>query len=307
MDYRILVEDLHDLGLSGQTREGWTAERLGRNPVWRLTKGERTIYAKQAYGQRHYSRELYGLKLGARLAEAHPWITAAEFLYGDSEKHIIVTGAISGSGLGAIMRSAFRIDRNPFHRAGPIAAFKEGLDLALNWLRAFHSLPFESESFLFDHTAGNVRDRLVTKLERAITAGYLSIDSGTIRRLQSISIPRPTAPPTLISGDASIGNFIWDGMRIGRIDFEDIGFGSPAREFAEVRADLTAVKPKPWYWSTQEPATLLPPPESGIEALLNRLEWQLDRHWPDDGGPQTRRMRELAGDITVDLQTLIDQ
>jgi aminoglycoside phosphotransferase len=274
----------------------WAVLRVGRNPVWRIQSRGATFFVKIMKGPRYYQRERHGLEVSQRLARQHDWINAPELVYTNEALGALITSALPGVGVGRLLRSAFRMDRNPFRRTAPIEQLLRALSHVLQWLAALHRMPVNCRNLLFDHSSTHTRDRVLGKLNRAVEHGVLELNDRVLQRFRELQVS-PSQPEHLIIGDATLGNFLWDGQRIGRVDFEDFGFGAPARDYSEIRQGLEAVAQKRWYWSADPAMTMLPSTSGHVEEALYRLEWAVDRHWPGARTKPTRRMRALERDI----------
>lgn len=281
----------------------WLVLRVGRNPVWRIQSRTGTFFVKIMRSPRYYQRERHGLEISQRLARQHDWINAPELIYTSEPEGALITSALPGVGVGRLLRSAFRVDRNPVRRTAPIEELARALSHVLRWLAALHREPVTCRELLFDHSCAHTRDRVLGKLERAVEHGVLELNDGVLHRFRELDVSA-SRPEHLICGDATLGNFLWDGQRIGRVDFEDFGFGAPARDYSEIRQGLEAVGRKPWYWNAERAMAMLPATSGQIEDTLYRLEWALDRHWPGERTKPTRRMRALERNIQHMLDTI---
>jgi thiamine kinase-like enzyme len=65
----------------------------------------------------------------------------------------------------------------------------------------------------------------------------------------AIQLCKPIAeiPRKLVFGDVALGNFFFDGDRIGRIDFEDMGMGPPFLDTLLVRYHLELINSRLLY------------------------------------------------------------
>lgn len=292
--YRELAELTKTRNGAGHLDGGWWGDPIGRNNVWRLRSSDQTIYVKWTNHREHFDREVLGLQAAHELAEEHSWVAAAESLYVNPDMGVVVTSGLRGAKLSTHMRNAYRVDRNPLRRTRSLEMFRGGLQAAIDWLGLFHDCSVLAEPFLYDHTVRGSWRRLIWKLERT-TDRPCAPDRDLVLQFIESEPPNHMGRTSLVCGDAGIGNFLWDGEHIGRIDFEDLGFGLPARDFVEVREDLAAVIRKPWYWSTQRAIDSVPLPGEEPEHLVYALEWAVDRHWPevltDRWTPSARRLK----------------
>lgn len=277
--------------------EGMSVLRVGRNRVWRVETPVRTVFVKIMDTDPYHRRELHGLQLSQRLADQHDWIVAPQLLHSEAEQRALVTSSLPGTSVGRLLQLAFRADRNPLRRTGPVDRFHTALSHVLRWLEHLHGTDSIDPSVLFDHTTLHMRERILSKLRRAVDSGLLDCEDEVLKQFEDIEVPSPETEAHVICGDATLGNFFWDGERVGRIDFEDLGFGAPARDYSEIRQGLEYIAGKPWYRSTRRALELLPASGGGVQDTLYRLEWALDRHWPGGRTRQTRRMRQLRRSI----------
>jgi aminoglycoside phosphotransferase len=301
-DYDDLARYLLDTDPAKASFGDWAVARVGRNPVWRIESRREILFVKIMKDPRYYARERHGLEKSQRLASQHDWITAPDLVHTNEDTGALVTTALPGVGVGGLLRSAFRMDRNPLRRSGPMEELLRALSFVLRWLGELHRLPVTSKNLLFDHSSTRIRERILVKLDRGVAHEVLAVDGAAQERLGQLEMP-PSAPVHLICGDATLGNFLWDGRRgrIGRIDFEDIGFGSPARDFSEIREGLKTAGSKLWYWNVDQALAMVPSGGGPFDEGLCRLEWALDRHWPGGRRKPSRRMRRLERDIRAML------
>lgn len=283
------------------TYGGWEVLRVGRNPVWRIRREKQELFVKIMRDSRYYRRERHGLEVSRQLAKDHEWMVAPELVYADETQGALITTALPGTGFGRLLRAGFRMDRNPLRRAALMEHALRGLSHAIRWLAQLHQVPVTCRKLLFDHSISRVRDRVVGKLRRGIEHGVLSVSEEVLARLAALQLDKPTQPERLLCGDATLGNFLWDGRRIGRVDFEDMGFGAPDRDYSEIKQGLEIVVRKRWYWSVDRAIALLPRSNRPQEDTLYRLEWALDRHWPGGRTQPTKRMRALENSIQHSL------
>ncbi len=283
--------------------QGLHCVRVGRNPVWKISSSEEAYFIKFAGDDRYFARERVGLEATARLAEDHDWIMAPRILHLSAEHRALVMSGLAGESVGRLLARGFRIDRNPTRRRGRRDLFLTALESVVAWLELLHSLQPPFGAPLFDHSPGGMRTRVVRKLARAQDLKVLDISLGLIARIEQMVVPVDD-PGRLVTGDASLGNFIWDEGRIGRIDFEDLGSGHPDRDLAELHEGMLAVERRPWYWSPARAADLIPKPTSPSVHILTSLEWALDRHWQANAGGHGARARELSRIIEHRLTNL---
>jgi aminoglycoside phosphotransferase len=273
----------------------WIVLRVGRNPVWRIQSRSATFFGKIMKDPRYYQRERHGLEVSQRLAARHDWITAPELVHSNEAQGVLITTALPGTEVGRLLRSGFRMDRNPFRRTAAIEEFLRALSFVLRWLAELHRMPVTCKDLLFDHSSTRVRERILGKLNRGLEHGVLEVDEQALQRFRQLDGSVPEAAAHLICGDATLSNFLWDGkrQRIGRVDFEDLGFGAPSRDYSEIRQSLEVAGSTPWYWNVDQAMTMVSARRGHVEEGLYRLEWALDRHWPGGRRRPTRRMRAL--------------
>jgi aminoglycoside phosphotransferase len=283
----------------------WQVVRVGRNRVWRAQSGQHRVFVKLAESTEYFRRECYGLHISQEMAHRNHWIVAPEIVYADAAQHAIIMTALPGEDVAQVMRLAFRMDHNPLRRTEAINGFLAALDHVVRWLSILHQFPFALANDLFDHSATRVRDRVLSKTRRAVQSKLLPADFEVLLTpVAALALPKDT-PLGLITGDATLGNFLWDGRRIGRIDFEDLGLGDITREHTEVRQSLSMAGAKPWYWSTRPALAKLSARSERNQELLYRLEWALDRHWPGRKPARNNlRMRRLQRQIRRMLEAL---
>jgi hypothetical protein len=288
----------------GKARFGnWRLARVGRNRVWRCSRAKEAVFVKVTTDEGFYHRELSGIKTTQVLAAAHDWISPCELVFAEESSGVVMTKSIPGQNLAKLFRSAFRISRNPLRRAAPIAEFLAAMESMLMWLHHLHSLPLVKNDNLYDHTIQGVGKRVAVKLSRAAgTCGW----PADLSQLYTPSTSDPATSQTrLVTGDANFGNFVWDGHRIGRVDFEHFGWGSPHRDFVEVAQALEAARRKWGYWSPDVASALLPDIPD-FESTLHALEWTLDRHWHATQQQARQRERLLAANVKELLRRLQD-
>jgi aminoglycoside phosphotransferase (APT) family kinase protein len=221
-------------------------------------KGKQELFIKIMHDPRYYRRERHGLEVSQQLASNHEWMAAPELVYTDETEGALITTSLPGTGVRRVLQPAFRVDRNPLRRAAPMDHAFRGFAYGLRWLAHLHQVPVTCRELLFDHSSLRVKDRVLEKLRRGIEYGVLSVTEDILARFAELELAAPQQPERLLCGDATIGNFLWDGRRIGRVDFEDPGFGGPDRDYSEIRQGLELVARKPWYWSVDRAVALLP-------------------------------------------------
>lgn len=304
-DYERVIADLQRNG--SVTDPTVTVERVGRNRVWRVEPEDprqEDYYVKIADEEAWFRREVLGLEIARYLANRHEWIMAPEVHYTDAKIRAIVLGPIRGVSGTEMIRDAFRLDRNPLHRQEPIQRFGHALRAMVKWIGALHESPLPDRlDPLVDHRFPSVRGRVLDKLRRALRA--TSLDASTERLLAVEHLPSPEGSDAgrLICGDATLGNFYWDGQRVGRIDFEDLGVGTVGRDFNTMRLWIKRVTEIPWYRSRDVPVTEIPGVDENPENTLHTLEWKLDYLWSAHQNGARKRMRKLVGEI----QDLLDE
>lgn len=235
--------------------QGIVAERCGRNDVWRLIDTvSKRYYAKVWDDEDEFRRELVGLQLANELADGRSGFTSAEIVYVSEADLLFVTAELPGDPVIDLFRNAYRIDKNPLRRKRPIATFRAALQAVLSWLSAFHELSSPSVTPIYDHSDSSIRERINTKLNTVFRGQTFGA------RLGIQSIPCGFAPQDdmgLVFGDVTLGNFFFDGERIGAVDFEDIGYGAPRRDFVGLRLELNWPFEKLHYWVDREVQFLL--------------------------------------------------
>jgi aminoglycoside phosphotransferase len=305
LEFAGLVDFLNATDSRSAAYGKWSVRRAGRNRVWRAQAPDFTVYVKLADGAKYYARERYGLDISQQLAAQDERIAAPSVLYTNDAIGAIVASAVQGVRLDDLLKAGFRIDHNPLRSDRPMQAFVNSVAQARHWLEALHSLPVARKEILFDHTCAHMRDRILTKLQRAVEARLLYLEPQVLRGFGSMEVQALDSVERLICGDASLGNFLWDGERISRVDFEDLGFGAPARDYAEIRAGFQSTDQRFWYWSLRRALAALPPASGQTEETMYRLEWALDRHWPGPNTKPTEQTRRLTPQIESMVKSLV--
>lgn len=223
----------------------------------------------------------------------------------DRDRRAIVTRALPGTDVDTLLRRALRIDKNPLRRRPPREQLTAALKAIVRWLSRFHAAGPEKEGTLYDHTPAAVRIRIEDKLKRAIEQELLAVDEAALDALREVKMPVEADRIRLLCGDATLGNFFWDGDRIGRIDFEDLGFGLPARDFFELGHCLDRASANRWYWSADSFSPLVPRSSDDHETTLYLLEWQVDLHWRAAFEGKDRKARRLADKVSETLEAII--
>lgn len=304
-DLRQIVAELTQYG--SIRRSGWSAERVGRNRVWRVSSETAAVprcYVKAVSEREWYERELAGLKVARDLEAYHDWAMAPEVVFTDPTQLALITTALPGRSGNALLRDAYRRDKNVFANQAPIQRFREALRHIISWLQEFHGGMVDRPHVCIDHRSSSVHERVVSKVDRAISEANFRIDDSVTRGLDALSLEKEESEGSLLCGDVSLSNFYWDGARVGRIDFEDIGIGSPSRDFGILRLHIERITGLPWYRQDSELEKILPIGAPGIIGFLHTLEWKLDYYWDAHQRGYNRSRKELQKEIAAMLHSL---
>ncbi len=212
------------------------AERCGRNTVWRLifTDG-RKWFMKFCDDLTTFQRETQGLRWAEELASQDDRFMSASIVYSDKKEKVFATEGLPGLTLLDLCKSTFRIDRNPFGKETLKANTRLAVQRLCDWLGQLHRIQLSDTSCLYDHSVSAVSKRVQRKLKKNVN-GY------SISDLVGISSVEPSnllgTSNALIFGDVTLGNFFFDGEKIGAIDFEDLGVGPPSRDFKTLELEF---------------------------------------------------------------------
>jgi hypothetical protein len=124
---------------------------------------------------------------------------------------------------------------------------------------------------LYDHSFAGITRRINQKLDQAHCGTKFGQMLGINRRLE---IPKSSAKHCLLFGDVSMGNFFFDGNRIGAIDFEDVGFGPQIRDYEVLRYWLNRTFAN-FYYRTDHQLLKTIPRTIGVEAGVIRFDLHL--------------------------------
>ena len=231
-------------------RDGSTACRVGRNPVWRLTTSDGQHYfVKLCRDGDDFARQVFGLRIAGAMAAADARFMAADVVEADPGRRLLVTRPIGGVMVRTLFARGFRRDRNPLGRGAARAEGRAALALVRAWLDALHAWAPDPDVPLYDHSRDAVWQRTARKLDAlsAIDPG-LSAYAGFARqwRLEAVA-----GDETLVFGDAILANFFVHDGRVGAVDFEDIGHGSAARDLTMLHDEVVAAFSQVHYRSDQ--------------------------------------------------------
>jgi aminoglycoside phosphotransferase len=259
------------LSSGGETRtllqEDMIAERCGRNEVWRIDAGHLGVYfAKRCSDHSDFQRQLFGLRVGMRLADENEGYLAAPVVYEDPETHVLVTKKIAGEQVSDVLKMAYRMDKNPWRQRDRWQTPRRAITSIVGWLSSLHQMEFDASLPLHDHTAGGIARRINDKLELEFDGKTYAEHLGLKERVCSQAVE---GTAFLIFGDVSLSNFFFDGARIGAIDFEDLGVGSTSRDHAALRRRLEEAFRQPHYHSDPELLDLIPKGGSPTEVLFD--------------------------------------
>jgi hypothetical protein len=218
------------------------AIRRGRNDAWGIRRqGDRleSYFAKFWNSQRLFRREVFGLQMMQRLASTSSYMAAAEVIHTDEERGLIVTSNLEGKSLFNILKYAFRIDRYLYNSRNNVNKYIEKtfecLQLLMNFISEFQNQSICSLDQKIDfvsHDIKSVINRINKKLDIIFSDTHFSQERIFCQfpKFVQLSKEKPVFPSHLVHGDLSPGNIIFDGTRIGVIDFEDLGIGPYFRD-----------------------------------------------------------------------------
>lgn len=216
----------------------FVSTRCGRNIVWRLDfSNERTRYLKISHDINTFKRELFGHKLAEQIASHDNRFTYAPVIYSDRNLKAFITEQICGSPLTNIFRSAYRIDKCFFAKNSQDESFRTAFELLLEWLTLLRGCNLGDQSIHRDHSLFEIKQRIKNRLARTIKTkplrDYIDFD---VEKYLRVEMEESTS--SLQFGDLTLGNFFFDGEKIGAIDFEDLGSGYRNRDFTQLEMEL---------------------------------------------------------------------
>lgn len=293
---------------------GFRAQLIGRNWVWRICregKNGGVLFAKICRDHSTFRRELAGLALSHRISQASQDFVSSELVFLDESNLLLITQAIHGRSLADFLTSAFRIDRNPFARRRPIESFEACAHQALRWLDALSGQAIPEIQVLRDHSIPTLVTRILDKLDWILESRPNDLSdvcqkASEMTRVAS-SLLAAQSRVAVVLGDASPSHFIFDGRRVGVIDFEDLGLGDPARDRFALQGHFARLEGNIFYRSVphsrelhmdkcaESQASAIYQLEVAVDALTNILSRDSR---PADELRARRAVRQLS--LTVD-------
>lgn len=243
--------------------QGWSAQSIGRNNVWKLDSPEHAVFFAKFPARDTLDREIVGLNLAIDLAGRDARFMAAPIETIDEDIPCIVTRAIGGTSLAELFKYAYRWDKNPLRRAAPIARVHRALSLALDWIAAWQQQQLEHLPLFEDHSPRGMYARIVVSWDADL--GIPPVEFGFLQ-------DKSDDYQTLLFGDASLGNFFYDDHRIGAIDFENIGFGNPHYDLLILRHWIHQAFGQWGYSCEPSLVTQIPESEHKLTSILAGLE-----------------------------------
>lgn len=215
-------------------RPEYVARRVGRNLVWQVVehRSPSVVFVKFRPNLAELHREVNGLQLAVETARGTSRFMSAELILADDVRRVIVTKSLPGQSYAEILRSAYRLDKNPLGRRRSLELVTHCTSLIVDWFDTFSQRRVLPQDELLDHSLVGVMDRINNKLDDLCTLKLPSLHShlNAIRDYSAEWISRVAVRNGAVLGDASPTNFVFDGTRLGVIDFEDFGFGDPGRD-----------------------------------------------------------------------------
>jgi aminoglycoside phosphotransferase (APT) family kinase protein len=224
-----------DTGRAATDRPTYAARKVGRNEVWEITRqapARLRCYAKWWPSTEMFQRELEGLRIVNTLAARHDWIMAAPIIAADETTGVIVVDEIRGeSGAELIARPLrrFRSSMTPARQPDAVNC----LAMIRRFLEKLHRVSVPDSSHLVSHGPATVAARInrtADRLRQHASLAHLAVWKAFPLSLQDFRIA-DEPPLCVLHGDASPGNFLVDGSRLGILDFEDLGVGPACRDF----------------------------------------------------------------------------
>jgi len=185
-----------------------------------------------------------GLEACHQLANSDGRIAAPELIETVDELRILVTRRVAGCAVGAIVTAGCRWDKNPFRKRDRIDRCRLAIDAVLHFLATLHKSPIPDCSTLWDHGPRGVYGRVMQHLQ-----DLQPLANGTSEPVWQFADPGiRTWKEVPVLGDATLGNFIFDGSRIACVDFEDFGVGEPERDYLVLSEELKRIQGRWHYW-----------------------------------------------------------
>lgn len=231
------VEELKLMQPAGATvrlRRELVARRAGRNQVWQFAApagSSKRYYVKFWDCPRLFARELKGHEIVSQLAATHDWLLPSPVVLAHQSIGAIVTEEIPGPTLARTLAAAdrslsFERRRRTLRRA------QDCLSLIRRFLRELHAFRCSDDPALADHRLLAIVGRInrgAAKLQAfPQCAGLPELASFPISITDVSALKYPG--DVLVYGDLSPANVIFDGRRVGFLDFEDFGVGAACRD-----------------------------------------------------------------------------
>lgn len=234
-------------------REGLYGKCVGRNNVWKIINASRELvcYVKMFENERWFRREAKGREIADTLAAQFQGMISGKVIFNSQEHRAIVSEGIPGRSYADIFSSAYRIDRNLFRTSERLGYAEKAFSALINWLEVFHnSNKLRCETF-YDHSTDGVRKRILfiaseikwneTAVERAVFDFASNLNHCSCKQ---------TGECESVFGDVCFDNFFFDGVGVGAVDFEDIGFGNSSRDWVLLDYYLRVMQSHNHYYSS---------------------------------------------------------
>ena len=226
--------------------------RVGRNDVWQLEVKNNTLetyFAKFWSSTPEFRRELWGLILMQKLATQTTWIMAVEIVFIDEDVGLVVTKGLKGYTFTELLQSAFRHDKGWVNRKKKKANVNRCTHQILDLIKLLQDQEVFETHILQDHSPLGAIDRINRSLKRFQANPTLN-ETGEISFLPfalQLGPGEMGKSNRLVHGDLSPGNIFFYNGKIGVIDFEDMGIGSPFREIVWLKHCLSTLVRNPLY------------------------------------------------------------
>ena len=258
------------------------ATRVGRNAVWKVLNKDNSdlFYVKFFSKDEWYERELFGRNLVEQIGKSNARCIYSRVEHTCNLERYIISNPIHGVDLSETLKQAYRIDRNPFKRMQRIKVAEKAMLNAIGFLEVLHNAPTSNQSFLYDHTLEGVAKRIEILLDRMFVWASAS-DRQYILDIKEKYSPtrcRCQSRKVLVFGDVTLGNFFWSDESSGAVDFEDIGIGSPSRDFVLLRYYLQKMHGNRFYFKKPSLVKLLENYDFGCKYCENTFVLELNLH-----------------------------
>ncbi len=237
------------------------AVRVGRNHVWRVQHNHSEtpcFFAKFWSKPLCYERELFGLEVINRLAAIYPWLMPIELVKAERDHGLILIEGLTGDFLEDLLKRALRIDRNPFRRHAARKLVASCLRLLFDFVHLLQQQPAVKDQVLLDHSPHGIWTRIEEKTAqlRPFKFSFMPLLEQVLAcRARTADWPAETK---LIHGDLTPGNLVFDGSRLGIIDFEDMGAGPSFVDFLVISSALEQIRGKWHYYSAEDILSSIP-------------------------------------------------